>query len=151
KPDLGDYVDGFSRNGLDSTNLEVDTSTLLTNTSKYAKARVFPGLVCDNSRIDTTISMNLNYHHVTTASLRISVPPSPIFSTGLYAAPGDLVTITVPEGVYSLAVQVGAWTDDLTGKEAEEPLLRDPRIVERKALSPGENRVRNLYGGHIYI
>ncbi|GAB3011544.1 M60 family peptidase N-terminal accessory domain-containing protein [Niabella terrae] len=151
KPDLGDYNYGFNQNGLDSTNLEVDTSTQLTNTSKYAKARVFPGLVCDNERIDTTITLDLNYHYVTNAKIRISVPPTPLFSTGLYAAPGDLVTIIVPEGEYSLSVQVGAWTDDLTAKEAEEPLLRDPRIVERKALSPGVNRVRNLYGGHIYI
>ncbi len=151
KPDLGDFTDGFNKdNGL-SPNVEVDTSNALTNTSKYPQARSFPGLVCDNNRVDTTINLPLNYTQRTNDELRISVAPTPLFSTGLYAAAGDLVTIEVPQGEYSLSVQIGAWTDDLTGKEASGPLLRDPRITTSKALAPGMNTVRNLYGGHIYI
>lgn len=151
QPDLGDYVDGFGKTGPDSSNVLTDTSTLLTNTSRYAKARLFPGLVCDNSRIDTTLTLDLNYNFVSNATLRISAPPVPLFSTGLYAAAGDLVTITIPENEYNLSVQIGAWSDDLTGKEAEGPLLRDARIVARKTLAPGVNTVRNLYGGHVYL
>ncbi|TXH20628.1 MAG: hypothetical protein E6Q95_05340 [Chitinophagaceae bacterium] len=151
KPDLGNYVDGYDPNGADSTNVEVDTSTLLTNKSKYAKARIFPGLVCDDARVDTTIMLSLNYTQRRNDELRISQPPIPVFSTGLYAAPGDLVTIEVPAGMYGLTVQLGAWTDNLSGKESEGPLARDPLITTSKALIPGTNTVRNLYGGHIYI
>lgn len=151
KPDLGNYVDGYDPNGSDSSNVEVDTSTLLTNKSKYGKARIFPGLVCDDARVDTTIMLSLDYTQRRQDELRISQAPIPVFSTGLYAAPGDLVTIEVPAGMYGLTVQVGAWTDNLSGKESEGPLLRDPLITTSKALIPGTNTVRNLYGGHIYI
>src|SRR5699024_8612231 len=60
----------------------------------------------------------------------------------------ELIVIEVPEGVYGLQAQIGAHTDNLTGKD---PLKRDPVIYNRKQLFPGTNYVRNLYGGHVYI
>lgn len=144
--------DGFPDNGKDSAKITVDTSTSKVDASKFNEARIFPGLVCaEEPRISTTLNMNLNYNLIT-ASLRISVPPYPQFSTGLYAAPGELITIDVPADNYSLAVQIGAWTDNLTGKQASGvSLKRAPLIFMKQQLSPGRNYVRNLYGGHVYI
>jgi len=126
----------------------VDTNSATIDVSKYAQARVFPGLVCNSEpRLKNySLTMNLNYNYVK-ENLRISVPPEPQFSTGLYAAPGELITIDVPAD-YSLSVQVGAWDDNLSSVQNAP---RDPLIFTRMQLAPGLNYVRNLYGGHIYI
>ncbi|MFT4094431.1 MAG: M60 family metallopeptidase [Niabella sp.] len=132
----------------DSAKTLIDTTVLL-DASKYLEASIFPGLVCDaEERIaSVTISMDLNYKSVGT-NLRIAAPPEPLFSTGYYAAPGELITIDVPEGQYQLSVQIGGWTDDLS---SEENPSRDPVIYLKSQLAPGRNYLRNLYGGTVYI
>jgi hypothetical protein len=144
-----DYQDGTPGDGATAANITVDTSIKKIDVTKYPQARVFPGLVCaQEPRLNNvTVAMDLNYNFVGDA-LRISVPPQPMFSTGLYAAAGELVIIDVPAGEYSLGVQVGAWTDNLTGIQNPP---RDPLIFSKMQLAPGRNYVRNLYGGHIYI
>jgi hypothetical protein len=140
--------DGTPGDGELVPNVTVDTSIKKIDVSKYAQARIFPGLVCTTEPRGTfTLTMNLNYNFVG-EDLRMSVPPQPQFSTGLYAAPGELVIIDVPAGDYALSVQVGAWTDDLTNVQNAP---RDPLIFSRSQLAPGRNYIRNLYGGHIYI
>lgn len=147
KNDLN-FVDGTPGDG-GALSISVDTSLKFVDVSKYAQARTFPGLVCNTEpRLkDYKLSMDLNYNFVT-EDLRISVAPQPQFSTGLYAAPGELILIDVPQGDYSLSVQVGAWTDNLSNIQNAP---RDAIIVSRTQLAPGRNYVRNLYGGHVYI
>lgn len=142
------FKDGRDEGGFPAPSITVDTNSSVIDVSKYAQARVFPGLVCNTeTRLkNQAVTMNLNYNYVK-EHLRISVPPEPQFSTGLYAAPGELVTIDVPAD-YSLSVQVGAWEDNLSSV-LNAP--RDPLIYTRMQLAPGRNYVRNLYGGHIYI
>lgn len=144
-----DYKDGTPGDGEPVSNITVDTANKAVDVSKYAQARVFPGLVCNEEpRLKNyQVAMNLNYNYVR-ENLRISVPPQPQFSTGLYAAPGELVTIDVPQGDYSLSAQIGAWTDNLSALQSPP---RDPVIYTRTQLAPGRNYLRNLYGGHIYI
>lgn len=144
-----DFVDGTPGDGASAPSIKVDTNVKFIDASKYAQARVFPGLVCADAQRLTNqkLVMDLNYHFVGD-DLRISVPPQPLFSTGFYAAPGELVIIDVPDGIYSLSVQVGAWTDNLTTIQNPE---RDPIIFSRTQLAPGRNYIRNLYGGHVYI
>jgi len=143
------YTDGTPGDGEAGPNITVDTSVKYVDVSKYAQARVFPGLVCsDQPRLNNvTLDMDLNYNFVGEI-LRMSVPPQPQFSTGLYAAPGELVIVDVPAGQYSLSLQIGAWTDNLS---AIQNAPRDPLIYSRIQLAPGRNYLRNLYGGHIYI
>ncbi len=140
--------DGTPGDGALVPDITVDTSIKKIDVSKYAQARVFPGLVCATEpRLNNVhVLMNLNYNYVE-SNLHQSVPPQPLFSTGLYAAPGELVIIDVP-GNYSLAVQIGAWTDNLSSV-VNAP--RDPVIFSKMQLAPGRNYIRNLYGGHIYI
>lgn len=148
KKSTWDFKDGTPGPG-GIASVTVDTSLKFIDVSKFAQARVFPGLVCsEEPRLkDLKIRMDLNYNYVGEA-LRINVPPQPQFSTGLYAAPGELVLIDVPQGDYALSVQIGAWTDNLTNIQNAP---RDPIVVSRTQLAPGRNYVRNLYGGHIYI
>lgn len=148
KNDRFNYTDGTPGDGASVPSITVDTNLKNIDASKYAQARVFPGLVCSTEpRITVTKSMNFNYNFVS-ENLRISVPPLPQFSTGLYAAPGELVIIDVPAGEYALSAQIGAWTDNLSGI-SNPP--RDPIIFSRTQLAPGRNYIRNLYGGHVYL
>lgn len=144
-----DYKDGTPGDGSGAGNVTVDTSIQFVDVSKYAQARVFPGLICsEEPRLQNyKLEMDLNYNYVA-ENLGISVAPQPQFSTGLYAAPGELVIIDVPAGDYALSCQIGAWTDNLS---TVENAPRDPLIVSRTQLAPGRNYLRNLYGGHIYI
>ncbi|GAA4139934.1 M60 family peptidase N-terminal accessory domain-containing protein [Sphingobacterium kyonggiense] len=128
----------------------IDTNMKQIDKSMYAKARVFPGLVDQSEpRVQNAkFTLDLNFTKQTTQNLKINVAPEPQFSTGYYAAPGELIKIEVPEGIEGLTVQIGGHTDNLGGKY---PLLRDPVIYMRQRLYAGANYVRNLYGGTIYI
>lgn len=142
--------DGYVDNSKQEATGKLDTNMAVIDKSMYAKARVFPGLVDQSEpRIkDAKFTLDLNFTDQTTDNLRISVAPQPQFSTGYYAAPGELVKIVVPAGIEGLSVQIGGQTDNLGGKY---PLLRDPVIFTRKQLYSGVNYIRNLYGGTIYI
>ncbi|MCS3555091.1 MULTISPECIES: M60 family metallopeptidase [unclassified Sphingobacterium] len=142
--------DGYPDDSKNEAGGVIDTNLKLIDKSMYAKARVFPGLVdiAEPRVVDAKFTLDLNFTKQTTLNLRISVAPEPQFSTGYYAAPGELIKIVVPQGIEGLSVQIGGHTDNLTGKF---PLLRDPIIYMRQQLYPGNNFVRNLYGGTIYI
>ena len=142
--------DGYPDDSKNTADGTIDTNMKVIDKSMYSKARVFPGLVDQSEpRVkDAQFTLDLNFTDQTAQNLRISVAPSPQYSTGYYAAPGELIKIVVPAGIDGLTVQIGAHTDDLSGKS---PLLRDPVIYNRKQLVSGVNYIRNLYGGHIYI
>ncbi|MGY3053012.1 hypothetical protein ACVWYG_001209 [Pedobacter sp. UYEF25] len=142
-----DGVDDASGNQISIT---VDTNMAVIDRSAYTKARIFPGLV-DASEprvVNAKFTLDLNFANQTAANLRINVAPKPQFSTGYYAAPGELIKIIVPPGVNGLSMQIGGQTDNLTGKAV---LLRDPISYAVTPLFPGVNYMRNLYGGSIYI
>lgn len=145
-----DIPDGYPDNSENVAGGSIDTNMKIIDKSMYAKARVFPGLVDQSEpRVQNAkFTLDLNFTDQTADNLRISVAPEPQYSTGYYAAPGELVKIEVPAGIEGLTVQVGGHTDDLSGKS---PLLRDPVIYMRQQLYAGANYVRNLYGGTIYI
>lgn len=145
-----DIPDGYPDNSENIATGAIDTNLKLIDKSKYNQAKVFPGLVDQSEpRVkDAKFTLDLNYNDQTTDILRISVAPEPQFSTGYYAAPGELVKIVVPQGIEGLVVQIGGHTDNLNGKT---PLLRDPLVYMRQQLYAGTNYVRNLYGGTIYI
>lgn len=142
--------DGYPDDSQNVAAGKIDTNMKVIDKSMYAKARVFPGLVDQSEpRVQNAkFTLDLNFTDQTADNLRISVAPEPQYSTGYYAAPGELVKIEVPAGIEGLTVQVGGHTDNLAGKS---PLLRDPVIYMRQQLYAGANYVRNLYGGTIYI
>jgi len=142
--------DGYDDASGNQGNVTLDTNMKNIDRSAYAKARLFPGLVDQaEPRVQNQeFTLDLNFANQTAANLRIAAAPEPEFSTGFYAAPGELIKIIVPAGVNGLSMQIGGHTDNLSGKV---PLLRDPIIYNVKALYPGVNYMRNVYGGTIYI
>lgn len=75
-------------------------------------------------------------------------------STGLYAAPGEVVTVKLdaplPPGV-KLRVIVGCHTDSLTG-DKHWPLKRFPILSREFAVEPGmATPIANAFGGNIFV
>ena len=72
-------------------------------------------------------------------------------STGLYAAPGELVTVSVPSAAARtdrLSVRVGAHSD---ANWARPEWTRMPKISRRFPISSTTTHVANAFGGLIYI
>ena len=71
-------------------------------------------------------------------------------STGMYAAPGEVVTVTVPPRLVDSGafILVGAHSDNLWGKEQ---LHRHPEIVRWWYINQTYMEVGNAFGGTIYV
>jgi len=72
------------------------------------------------------------------------------FGTGLYAAPGELIKVRVPEtaAALGLSIVIGAHTDTLRHLETWS---RMPEIFCYKPVRSTETRSANAFGGPIYI
>lgn len=157
-----DVENGFDDNTSDAPNVTVDTLQGI-DVSMYEQARIFPGLVDTlvDVRTDTTIILDLSKPYIDNSTSGYAksyssgtgaseTMPQPIYSTGLYAGAGELVTIRLPQegNTWGLSVQIGMQTDNLGEGNS---YLRQPVVFTRKALFPGENRVRFPLGGYIWI
>jgi len=142
-----DFEDGYQTG--QETGKEDESGSYI-DRSRLDQARVYPGLVGSNVRRiqDTTINLDLNFRWIRANELKVSVTPAPILSTGLYAPAGENIKIIVPAGIIGLSAQIGAHTDDLTGRD---PLRRQPVLYTVKELMPGENHIRNPFGGILWI
>ena len=86
-----------------------------------------------------------------TRSLIIDTAVPRWHSTGLYAAPGELVTVTVPAEVAKAGgfrVRVGAHSDRIWH---QPEWTRMPEISRRFPISTTKTLVANAFGGLIYI
>ena len=101
------------------------------------------------TRVSTTVSVD-----ATKVAFRVTLVMRVLehvrMSTGLYAAPGDVVTVTLPweivdSGTYVL---VGAHSDKLWSKTQ---LHRHPEIVRWWYVDDVSMEVGNAFGGPIYI
>lgn len=134
----------------DESNVTIDT-TLAIDISMYDKARIFPGLVdtaAERRIADTTISLDLSRVYLSPQELGVTATPQPIYSTGLYAGPGELVIVNVEGNMMGLSLQIGSHTDNLMNTGAAS---REPIVYTTKALFPGKNYIRNGLGGYIWI
>lgn len=120
-------------------------------TRAHPAAAEFPGPVPDDARritgrieIDTSAAGWHNYGIY-------GNPRSPYrHSTGLYAAPGEVITVTVPQAVTDkgLYVRIGAHNDRLWRKSS---WARAPEICRRYAITTTETKAANAFGGLVYI
>ncbi|MCL2745428.1 MAG: M60 family metallopeptidase [Planctomycetaceae bacterium] len=73
-------------------------------------------------------------------------------STGLYAAPGDVITVTIPKEIAAqqkkFSVRIGALTDRLWHLPRWE---RCPEISLAVTLTKPETKIVNPFGGHVYV
>ncbi|MDR1272947.1 MAG: M60 family metallopeptidase [Odoribacteraceae bacterium] len=109
--------------------------------------QAFPGLVMnEEARLqdETRVFNGMDWYDA-----RISTQPrEPWYSTGLYAPPAEVITITIPEGLTTANARIGSThcVLDPNGK-----LERYHNIITNHRLTPGENRIYNYFGGLIYI
>jgi len=105
--------------------------------SAHPAAAAFPGGVpADAPRVERTLSIETRiprWH-----------------STGLYAAPGELINITLPESAAgkSLRVRIGAHTDSIAHLDSWS---RCPEISRQWPLTAIKTPAGNVFGGLIYI
>lgn len=85
----------------------------------------------------------------TAGTVEIEGTPSGWVSTGLYAAPGEAVTIQVLSGdVRGWAVRIGAHTDSI---QRHDRWKRWPRITRRLDLDGATSTVASPFGGLLYV
>lgn len=142
-----DFEDGYTK-GDEEGNTETPNGKI--DKSQFAKAAIFPGLVGEKVRriADTSVSLIFNTVEVSPSKAYVRYFPEAILSTGLYAPAGEPIKITVPSGVNGLFAQVGSHATALPASEANR---REQSISQTVALLPGDNYVRNPFGGTILI
>jgi len=145
-----DFDNGYDIGDQEPSEVTTDTTGFEVDKSMYEQARIFPGLVDEKEKrvVDTVITFDLSKQYIEPSILGITTVPEPLLSTGLYDAPGELIEITVPEGVFGLTAQIGSHMDDLTGIT---PSKRAPLIYTVSELFPGINRIRNPFGGYLWL
>ena len=103
----------------------------------HPAAAAFPGAVpADAERV--------------TRSVTIDTTVPAWHSTGLYAAPGEVVAVSVPDAAAGkrLGVRIGAHRDSIWGHRSWR---RCPEICRRFPITQPLVRVANAFGGPIYI
>ncbi|MGL5683755.1 MAG: M60 family metallopeptidase [Marinifilaceae bacterium] len=107
----------------------------------------FPGAVHDTVSRITDYKLTVTPNYVKWSDLRIAYSPEEWYSTGLYAAPSDIVTVNVPSGISgTVKCRIGVWTCKL-----KDNANRPPEIWKVITLKEGENRIFNHFGGNIYL
>jgi len=111
----------------------------------------FPGEVPTNAtRITRTVTINGTQSGLPN-NFAYSNPRSSLrMSTGLYAPPGEIITITVGEEVSELefSILIGAHTDSLWNKEV---IKRHSRIFTTWLIENTTTFAGNAFGGPIYV
>ncbi|MCX5675200.1 MAG: M60 family metallopeptidase, partial [Planctomycetota bacterium] len=103
----------------------------------HPAAAAFPGAVpADAPRIERTVHVDM------------AVPGW--HSTGLYAPPGEVVTVTVPPALAAraLGVRIGAHSDRLWGLNSWS---RSPEVCVRLPIDGATTRAAGAFGGLIYV
>lgn len=125
----------------------------------HPAAVAFPGPVAKDA---PRIASKVRVKHVPPASelmplikpLGYSSPMKPtMYSTGLYAAPGEVITVEIPDELLGrAAVQIGCHSDNLNEwVAAKEDWRRMPLLVNHRKLEARRTQISNPFGGLIYI
>jgi uncharacterized repeat protein (TIGR01451 family) len=124
----------------------------------YRDAAIYPGAVGAGAvRASKTVTFHLNFRDH--GYLRMAAPPHNWQSTGLYAPPNTVITLTVTGAtqneLQNVSVQLGQQTDFLsmssTNVVGDGALKRFPSIAMNVKLVPGVNQVRTPYGGPVIL
>jgi len=102
-----------------------------------AAAEHFPGAVPESAK-------------AVTRTIAVDTTQTRWQSTGLYAAPGALVTVTVPDAATqaNLEIRIGCHKDNLYNKESTQ---RWPLITMTKPIRAATTTVANPFGGPVYL
>ncbi|KAG2426366.1 hypothetical protein HXX76_013123 [Chlamydomonas incerta] len=115
-------------------------------------AAIIPGLAGTNtSRTNVALTILCNYSGIEGNRLFSGAGSDLWRSTGLYAVPGQMITINVANASAvgaGLRIQIGAHTDDLSSKTT---WARLPVTVSRTPLSANGTLMGSPLGGLIYV
>ncbi len=117
----------------------------------HPAAADFPGAVSpDAPRVGGEITYELRYPGYPERFIYSGAGADLWLPTGLYAAPGDVITITTPAAArgQGLGVQIGAHSDTLWHREQWE---RMPALVRRAPLDAAQTAIANGFGGPVYL
>lgn len=112
---------------------------------------VFPGAVDSNAPRVNDASFNVDGFYKTDPGFTLNDQGSVIRPTGYYAAPGELVTLTLPSNTVNqgVKIRVGAHLGDLEVTWTE--FSRFPRVYTTYNVTSTSMTVANPFGGAIYI
>ena len=111
----------------------------------------FPGEVPTNAaRVTEFVSINGDYIGLPSGFGYAGARSHGMMGTGLYAAAGETVNVTVPASLVNqnVRIQVGAHSDSLWNKDE---LDRHPKIHRNWVIDSTNMHVGNTFGGLIYI
>lgn len=114
----------------------------------------YPGIVPDTVKrlvegVDVTIDANYVPLHADSRLSQYKNSTRVWFSTGLYAAPAEVITIVKPQGLQTaVRWRIGATTCNL---KEEDKLQRYPNIYADGTLNDDTTRIYCLFGGNIYL
>lgn len=130
-------------------NKYLDPSEIVVYTGElYEKGLKYPGAVGSVQPRLRNYELSIDLSSKVWKQLKISESPKEWHSTGLYAAPGEEITIVVPQGIKGVICRIGSSTCNLSSKKV---LKRHPITWKTEELKPGENKLHHPFGGHIYI
>lgn len=108
----------------------------------------FPGFIpADLPRVSAEITLQAQPASVSAPAT--GAIPQHWQSCGYYAAPGEIITITVPAGVNGLKYRIGGFTDVLGAGQTSYQRFAD--MNSEGYLVPGENKLMSYFGGHLYF
>lgn len=96
-------------------------------------------------------AIDVNAPRLTNQSVTIDADTTGLIATGLYAAPGDLVTVTLPAALVGqgYTLRINSHVDSIAGHSS---YARVPYNVSRSfAIDSATVQVANAFGGHIYL
>lgn len=126
----------------------------------HPSAEIFPGKIKEGAVAETR-TVHISHNKISDAlvpvvsRLNYSQPwRENLYSTGLYAAPGAYVEITVPKELLDkgIGIQIGAHSDNLNQWVAgKEDWRRMPLIVRTQQLKETTTKIASPFGGLIYV
>lgn len=115
------------------------------------EAKVFPGLVAEGEpRLkNVVVTIDGNYR-ISPEEIRMTALKTPWMRTGLYVAPGELVTVEVPKGLERVEYRISGYHCRLN-PEKVKTLKRFPDVRKNGKLTAGKNEIYSDFGGHLYF
>ncbi len=136
------------------------------NEKNYKKIKAYPSADFFSGKVANGVSLTSKIIHIAHNQISNSLISivdkldyaqpwnKTLYSTGLYAVPGEYIEVVISEVLTSkgLEVQIGIHSDNLGGwVAATEDWRRMPLAVKQVALTEKNTRINNAFGGLIYI
>lgn len=114
----------------------------------------FPGTIpLGTPLVEREFNFNLKFSK--NSAYRENLPPPNWQATGLYAPPGQTITVEVNNGTQealkNFRIFINTHSDDLTYLNPSTELLRHPLLTSYHSLKLGVNKIRNPFGGLIVL